>query len=222
MIINDENLSNEYNDKCKEYMNYIDTHINNAKLAFKKLFIDRQLDWSKLGITRERLIPILKQVYQDVQHHDESKYTDEEFDGYREKWFPTREEKDRYDKDLEYAKEVDANADDAWKHHYRYNDHHPRHWCSIDDSDNIVDKRDMSIVAILHMLCDWEAMSMYLNPKNDLATVSWYINNATHEKDEMTGNTRKVVESLLELIYDTGIPKEEDNKEVIDNGKISV
>ena len=70
------------------------------------------------------------------------------------------------------------------------------------------------------MICDWEAMSMKFDPNNDLGTIAWYINEAEKEKSQMSAVTRKTVENVLELLYDTEIHKKEDN-EVVDNGEIS-
>ena len=211
MNINGKEISEEYSDKCKEYMSYIDEHRNNVKLAFKKLFVDRNIPWMKLNITKDKLIETLKNLYNDIEEHDMSKYSDEEFDAYRERFYPTNEEKEKYRSDSTYSAEVDDNFEKAWQHHYQNNNHHILFWATVDPDGNIQEKRDMPFLCILHMICDWEAMSMKFNPNNDLATIAWYINDADEEKSQMSGNTRKMVESLLELIYDSSLPEYDPN-----------
>ena len=92
----------------------------------------------------------------------------------------------------EQQKEMEQNYQDAWKHHYENNPHHPEHW--VDHKTGVI--RDMSLDAIVEMLCDWEAMSMY----HQSSILDWYKNDATDEKKAMTDKTKQIVEELLDII----------------------
>jgi hypothetical protein len=63
------------------------------------------------------------------------------------------------------------------------------HW--VDPETKI--PRDMSLRAILEMICDWEAMGLKF--KSD--TLNWYENDAKDEKAAMSTNTKQIVEELL-------------------------
>ena len=62
--------------------------------------------------------------------------------------------------------------------------------------------RDMTPIAICHMICDWEAMSI----KFSGSTVDWYINKADQERRDMSENTRKLVKQIMEYLYDVELP----------------
>lgn len=119
--------------KEQEYLEYINEHISNIKLAHKKY--------------GEELCNLLKinklELAVNIAIHDASKYSLEEFDAYRLYFYPCSDE----EKDKELFNK-------AWKHHYTINKHHPEYWV---DGDNI---KDMPNLYIAEMLLDWEAMSM--------------------------------------------------------------
>ena len=79
----------------------------------------------------------------------------------------------------------------AWVHHYTVNDHHPEHW--YDFSTNTA--KDMSLRAILHMLCDWESFHI-ANPKGE-DTIDWWMNKAQKERKVMSPRTIAIVDELL-------------------------
>jgi hypothetical protein len=56
----------------------------------------------------------------------------------------------------------------------------------------------MTLRAIVHMICDWEAMSMAMGTN----TIDWFQNKADKEKEAMSPNTLKLVnEILLHIIH---------------------
>lgn len=89
-------------------------------------------------------------LYSDVLNHDYSKFFIEDLIG--QVWINKH-----YQENLEYPSDtIKQLADDAWTHHFSLENHHPQYW-SINGG---VDK--MPDYAIVHMLCDWEAMSREL------------------------------------------------------------
>lgn len=154
--------------KENEYKAYIKEHFNNVNSAFLKYGI---MMCKRLFITPGTL-------YVRVIKHDDSKYSSEEFEAYRQYFYPCSNEK---------PDEEILNI--GWKHHYKNNDHHPEYWVN----EVTGDIADMPPECIAEMLLDWEAMSMKFNDN----TYDYYM----REKDNkpLSENTRKIVEDLIGL-----------------------
>lgn len=157
--------------KEKEYLSYINEHIANVRLAFEKY--GKQL-CELLNIKYYNLLT-------NVRHHDESKYTDAEFEGYRQYFYPCSDE--------EKNKEL---FDMAWVHHQNYNAHHPEYW--IDRSTNEI--KDMPPLYIAEMLLDWEAMSMKFNGN----TYDYYIKN--RDKKPLSENTKLILDKITKELFE--------------------
>lgn len=188
-------------EKKKEYMSYINEHIENVRKAYQKLFIDNSAYVINTWDDPEVMKKAIEDTYWFIKVHDFSKFSEEEFEPYRVKYYPTDDEK-KLDQDL-----IEKNYQEAWKHHYSENNHHPLFWC--DELGH--PKDDMSLVAILHMLCDWGAMSI----KFKSSTYDWYYSKAKEEKDEMTENTKKMVEKLLEILFRHDSGNTEQNNHIL-------
>lgn len=185
-------LSDEFDNlekikKDEEYLEYIKDHILNVKRSFVNYMIPllKKNNISSM-ISDEDLKAAIIKAAESVQHHDESKFGDDEFDGYRARWHPTQKEKNG---DQEYQDLIRAEYDKAWEHHYTVNGHHPLHW--VDPTTKIA--KDMTLDAIIEMLCDWEGMSL----KFGTSTLSWYEKDAKDEKAAFSPNTKAIVEELL-------------------------
>ena len=101
--------------------------------------------------------------------HDNSKYSKEEFDGYRINFYPTKEEENKIKTSAEYANMVKTNYENALQHHYKYNTHHPQHYV---DSDGSI--RDMPVEDVYEMILDWMA-NMYFYTKDPIVgTIEHY------------------------------------------------
>ena len=158
---------NEKQIKEQEYTNYINQHVLNVSVAYNKFsdILCRKLDISpyKLGI--------------QVFNHDKSKYSDEEFDGYRQWFYPCTTEvrnKELFDK--------------AWEHHYKNNSHHPEYYLDADG-----DPLDMEIIDIAEMLLDWEAMSM----KFGGSTYDYYMKN--RDNKPLSEYTKGVIDNVIDI-----------------------
>ena len=184
MISADESL--EKNQKQKEYLDYINEHILNVQKAFAEYFLPL-LDKSNLSsvLSDEELKEGIRKAAVTVKDHDASKFGDEEFDGYREKYYPTATET----ADPELQLQVEEKSEIAWIHHYHHNWHHPMYW--VDPKTN--EKLDMNLEAIIEMICDWIAMDM----KYHTGVIEWYENKAIKEKKAMTDRTRQLTEEIM-------------------------
>lgn len=159
------NLLEANENKTEEYKNYIEEHIKNTQKAWQQV-------QSKLKGEYE-ISPSLKQKVDElIKNHDKSKFSEEEFEGYRQFFYPkTGEEKNK--------KEFDK----AWHHHYSVNKHHWQHWIG----------KKMPLEYILEQLCDWKAMSMKFGD-----TPQTYYNKEKN-RINFTQETRKEVEKWLKV-----------------------
>ena len=169
-----EEIANKTVQKREEYLRYINEHIENVKRAYD-IFVS--IDWDESIISHDDLVLLGDRI----KRHDESKYSDEEFEGFR-MHFHSINEKEKQEHQEEY--------DEAWKHHYMTNDHHPEHWVH----DGIVE--EMSITAIAEMICDWQAMSF----KYGGTCLSWYNTiKGTDDDKNLHPNTRDKLEDMMTI-----------------------
>ena len=124
--------------KEKEYMDYIKTHIENVQKAYDGMCKNPKLQAS------EPIRKALEELKLNIASHDASKYSDSEFEPYRKNFHSINDEE---------KAENEEDFERAWEHHYTVNSHHPEYWIH----DNVI--LDMSLPAILEMLCDWKASS---------------------------------------------------------------
>jgi len=197
--------SNTYDliQKEKDYISYLENHIKNVKLAYEKYFLpllDKEIACNSELFTREELKKAIISIRDQILKHDNSKWTEYEFSQYRAHWNPTEEEKTR---DQYYQNKVDEDYQNAWIHHYKNNDHHPKFW--YDFENNVA--RDMNLGAIIHMLCDW----ISFNIDSPRGTLEWFINDSVEERKFMSPKTIATVE---EILYKWLFPENSDIKEI--------
>ena len=194
LLINESIKSIEELDKEKEYMKYLKAHIDgvvrNFNLYFYPIAYENQ-DVRLEHVSLSELITAIKDKSFTINDHDASKYEDIEFYPYRKHWYPTSEEKGYGD---EYLTRAEQEYEDAWKHHYKNNEHHQKHW--IDANNQLL---DMPLSAIVEMICDWLSISDYYKS----STLDWWNSeDAEEEKSYMTEKTRIITEDILNnIIY---------------------
>lgn len=110
-----------------------------------------------------------------IKEHDESKFSEEEFEPYAQKWFGDKKETFEYE--------------EAWKHHYMNNEHHPEYWLG----------EDMPLIYILEMICDWGSFSI---AKGDFKELSdFYYNKAMNDPEKnLSEATKEIIHDLLQKI----------------------
>ena len=183
-LINAFGLLNMINENLdgyqEEYKNYIIEH--RARVA-------KFADWLK-----ENLPSVFEGIDMElfdemIRDHDESKFSEEEFEPYAQKFY----KQDAYGKPLSYI----PGWEEAWKHHYMNNEHHPEFWLG----------EDMPYIYILEMLCDWGSFSI---DKGDLKELSdFYFNQAKDDPEKnLSDATKEIIEDIISRI-DTIIEGEE-------------
>lgn len=134
----------------EKYNNYIDRHRKAVLHSFESLISipeDEQVDF----LLDEDNIAILRAI---IEKHDESKYSEEEFEPYRKHFDPVDDEESLNTEEYETA----------WIHHYTCNPHHWEYWCYLDSDTgefvlkDDIDEDDYKFYEI-ERLCDWCAMS---------------------------------------------------------------
>ena len=168
-----------YEESVNTYKEYIKSHIDNVHKAFDKY---GKILSEKLNIDINRLKDI-------INIHDQSKFSDEEFNGYRLKYYPSDEDFNDTSKDL---KEVNELFQLALDHHYNVNAHHPEFWVTKDNDDQLI-INEMSNLYIAEMLLDWAAVSM--NNKNSVYDFYYSIDGG--QKKPLHQNTRIKIENVI-------------------------
>lgn len=107
--------------KENEYYRYVQEHISNVKKCFNELVGIIELNddcgnikcgrWFNASVHNSRII------HNAISKHDVSKLSTEEFDGYRQFFYPV--DGDKKDRNV---------FDKAWEHHFRNNPHHWEFW----------------------------------------------------------------------------------------------
>lgn len=207
---NDSESRHRY-EQQENYMKYLETHIGNVRKSYYTYIIPL-LDKNSLlftrGVnkalfTRTELVQAIVKAQEAVHHHDDSKYSDQEFEGYRAHWDPTE-----YEKTLgeDYQRLVDENYQEAWLHHLQNNDHHPEYWYNYETKE----ARDMSLDAIIHMICDWDSF----NIANGGNCVKWYKESGHEVRKYMSPKT---ITTLEELLFKFIHPEEHEVKDPVES-----
>jgi hypothetical protein len=171
-------LGMELENKTVEYATYILRHVSNVRTAYELL--KDPLISTELGIN----VGMYSDMSARITRHDQSKYNEPEFSGYRQWFYPVPGEvKDKF------------LFDKAWEHHYTVNDHHPEHYYS----NNKTSAREMPIKAVCEMFCDWLAMSINFHS----SPARWY---EKHQKESpfiWHPNTEALIDEYLPIVDDT-------------------
>ena len=118
-----------------------------------------------------------------IEEHDESKFSEEEFEPYAQKWYGDGKKTPEYE--------------EAWKHHWMNNEHHPEYWLG----------EDMPYIYILEMICDWGSFSIASGDMKELS--EFYFNKAKDDPEKnFSEATKEIIEDILSRI-DSVITREE-------------
>jgi len=171
-----DKMTGEKEEYLVKYDQYLESHIGCVQQAYQ--YIKDNIPEILNDV--EDLASLDKQISQ----HDESKYSEEEYEAYA-LYFNVSKEK--------YINEFNR----AWNHHQKTNPHHWQYWVLIEDEE---DEKYIPIEIpynyIIEMICDWWAFSF---KKNDLSEIlSWY----EDHKDKMIINpeSKKQIENILNKI----------------------
>ena len=161
------NMINEgTKDYQKEYKEYVEAHKERVE-EFSK--------WLK-----ENLPDLFENIDIDlfdemIRDHDESKFSEEEFEPYARKWH------------LDGIKTPEYK--EAWKHHWMNNEHHPEYWLG----------EDMPYIYILEMICDWGSFSIASGNMKELS--DFYFNKAKDDPEKnLSEATKEIIEDIISKI----------------------
>jgi len=127
-------------EKTREYLDYLETHVLNVRKAFGE-FTEKCKD--------------LRVIYDDcyynwlgkeIENHDLSKMSSEEFTSYRKEFFPAKGDEEKFSL---FGLEFDS----AWEHHKNNNPHHWENW-----TQKSMNQPHEWEVHCSHMIIDWMAM----------------------------------------------------------------
>ena len=142
---NDPSASEEKKKKEIEYKRYVDEHRSNVEKAWSHMRKHKKvLDYLE-SIYSSNINFLLSSVDNQIQSHDMSKFSVEEWEPYRMHHHSV-DEQEKIDSQAVYEK--------AWEHHYTKNLHHWNWWAYNDQKDK------MTLNYVIEMCCDWIAMSM--------------------------------------------------------------
>lgn len=142
-----------------------------------KEYVQKSYDWLKKNCP-EIFNGIDAEEFQElIDMHDESKFSEVEFEPYAHKWFGDGKKTPEYEA--------------AWEHHWQSNPHHPEYWQG----------KDMPDIYILEMICDWFSFGI---KNNDLAEIfDFYENKAKNDAEKMlSDNTKLIIEKHLSAMKD--------------------
>ena len=168
--------------KTQEYLNYLQNHLLNIQKAFY-LVEEKCHD---LFFIYDDFKFVCLQI--EVENHDLSKFSPEEFCYYRQKYFPTTNEKLS-------AKKIDEDFEIAWQHHLKYNDHHWETWTSkLGNNPHVYNEYQQ--ICCVHMVIDWIAMGMYFNN----TALEYYEKNKAYIKIPVWAE--RLVYEICDRVYD--------------------
>lgn len=152
----------------KAYTNYIVEHCANVKKAYDWL-VDRKI--------------IKDQFIHRIHMHDNSKYSEEEYDAYDKYFYGTK------------TAEVKEAFNFAWLHHIHNNPHHWQYWVLVNDDDG-TKALEAPEEYVVEMICDWWSFGHKTGKLEEL--FDWY---DSHKANMiMHKNTKKYVEDILAKI----------------------
>lgn len=178
-------LNNEYYERKEDYDSYLKKHINNVVRAYQE-YIKPLLHYDfdiECPFTLDELEKAIGDLDRHIGLHDFSKWSEDEYEPYREHWNPTEDEvssnMEKSINNIEY--------EEAWAHHKANNPHHPTYW----------EGKDMPLSYILEMICDWIGVSEVYHSN----LIDWYESKASTEKKAMSKKTKSIVEYLIYKVF---------------------
>jgi hypothetical protein len=122
-------------EKTREYLDYLERHILNVR----KAWIDIKGKCGDMHFVYDDYTR--NKIEDEVNNHDLSKLTEQEFVQYRKSFYPVDEEP-KFD------------MSEAWEHHKAKNPHHFENWTAAANRNT-----EHWRIYCVHMLVDWLAMS---------------------------------------------------------------
>lgn len=158
------------------YNDYIKNHKDNVYKGFQWLIKHLPDTFQNEEITIK--------VEQNIKYHDESKFSEEEYEAYDNYFYGSAVP----DPDIVYE------FNKAWLHHIHNNPHHWQYWVLINDEPKEGETYlEIPDEYIIEMICDWWSFSWKLNKLNEI--FDWYDEHKTQIR--MHHNSREKIEKIL-------------------------
>lgn len=160
--------------KTREYLDYLEEHYNNVQKAWAELqekCKDMRFIWDDY---------FYSEIDSEVINHDESKMSPEEFQKYRQFFYPCVGEIKNKGLFLE-----------AWEHHKKENLHHWESWTNRDLQYQFWE------MAIVHNIIDWMAMGYKFG---DTAQ-SFYEKQKSEGKIKIPENAEDFIYEIFKRVY---------------------
>lgn len=130
-------------------------------------------------------------VRNNISIHDNSKFSEQEFFAYTNKFYPNREYTE-----VE-KKEVEKEFNLAWLHHIHNNPHHPEHWILTGTKSGIDEVFEMPPEFIVEMILDWDA---FKKEDGTNGAYEYYFKNNNKKQGLLHPNTREILEKGLQVV----------------------
>lgn len=163
------------------FLNMINEGKDNYLEENRKYIEEHKANVSKFaGWLEEKLPELFDNIDLDlfnelINEHDDSKFSEAEFEPYAQKWFNNSGKTPEYEA--------------AWEHHYMNNEHHPEYW----------DGEDMPYIYILEMICDWGSFSIKSGDMSELNNF-YYTKARDDEEKNLSDNTKIIIEEIISKI----------------------
>jgi hypothetical protein len=131
-----------YLKQIRNYCDYLEEHLNNVEKAWEVLKAkckNKTFAWDDFRYFS---------INDMIKLHDVSKFSQEEFIPYCQKFFPASKLPD-------FVEPFPADFDKAWEHHYQSNSHHWENWATQEHHHPYAEE-----CYLVCMVCDWMAMGM--------------------------------------------------------------
>lgn len=155
----------------------------NEYLTRHKDGVSKAFEWINSNM-HSLIQPIENEVIDQIAVHDESKFSNEEYDAY-DKYF--------YGGNRSYK--IKNEFDKAWLHHIHNNPHHWQYWVLLKD-DGDIEVLDMPTNYIIEMICDWWSFSW--NDGDLFEIFTWY--GANKDIIKLSTWTKITVENILDMM----------------------
>ena len=175
----------EIEGKRQEYREYIEKHRKNVKTVWLNILKNTDLrNMINAGMSGNQTGTVFEHIInQNIDIHDMSKYSIEEFEPYRKEFYSIDEE-EKKDNKFDYAL--------AWQHHKDNNKHHWNYW----DERHIND--EMPWTYVVEMFCDHAAMSI----KFGGTALEWFTNQLNKKAIRVGIAQKDAYLKLAKLYYD--------------------
>lgn len=178
------------------YSVYINTHINTVRFVFQRfiyLIIDYM--WYKYPDEKDEWDKAFQFLKIHITEHDKSKFSEEEFEPYRIRFYKSNEDIDGCDEEV---------FNKAWEHHYTHNSHHPEFWVSNINANDVSKRKfiEMNKSSLLEMICDWLAMSY----QRKQSLYKWWFNTdngRSEKKGLLPSNTIRLLDDFITFNKET-------------------